>query len=154
MHAYSFKNMFDGLMQARDQTRAAKTVELFGWLMLIESAAIVLAPQTVARLLQLAPLAEQALVFFRIGGMLIGGLGILYVISGRLNAHGFVFASMIDRPLVPPVMATLWLLQIVPASLAIAFSILDFGSFLWTLSAWRADAREQAQAASIAPSGA
>jgi hypothetical protein len=46
---------------------------------------------------------------------------------------------MIDRPLVPPMMLLLWSQGIVPASLALAFSTLDFATFLWTLFAWRAD---------------
>ena len=32
----------------------------------------------------------------------------LYVISGRLDAEGFVVASLLDRPLVPIIMAVLW----------------------------------------------
>ena len=63
----------------------------------------------------------------------------LYVVSGRLNAEGFAFASLLDRPLVPPTMAVLWYLDIVPGPLALAFSIQDFGGFLWTLRAWRAE---------------
>ncbi len=61
----------------------------------------------------------------------------LYIVSGRLNAQGFVFASLLDRPLVPPVMAALWLLNMIPWQLALLFAIQDFGSFLWTLAVWR-----------------
>jgi len=56
-----------------------------------------------------------------------------------LNALGFVFASMLDRPLVPIAMAILWHLEIIPGPLALIFSIQDFGSFLWTLFAWRVE---------------
>jgi hypothetical protein len=63
----------------------------------------------------------------------------LYIASGRLNAEGFVFASMLDRPLVPVAMAILWHLEIIPGPLALIFSIQDFSSFLWTLVAWRAE---------------
>ena len=63
----------------------------------------------------------------------------LYIASGRLNAEGFVFASMLDRPLVPIAMTILWNLEIIPGPLALIFSIQDFGSFLWTLIAWRAE---------------
>jgi hypothetical protein len=79
--------------------------------------------------------------------MLIGGVGMLYVVSGRTTANGFIFASMLDRPLVPPIMALLWYLDIVPGTLALAFSILDFGSFLWTFTAWREDLRTSAEVA-------
>jgi hypothetical protein len=68
-------------------------------------------------------------------------LGMLYVVSGRLNAEGFTFASMLDRPLVPFIMAILWYHGIIPGALALVFSVTDFATFLWTLSAWRAERR-------------
>ena len=89
-------------------------------------------------------LAEQAANYFRLVALLIGGLGMLYIVSGRLNAEGFVFASLLDRPLVPLVMAVLWYLEIIPGPLALLFAIQDFGSFLWTLTAWRAEHRTRA----------
>lgn len=138
---YTFSETMHRMLRAEGQSRAAKTVEIFGWIMLLESLAVLIVPQTVAALLQVAPLSGQATAYFRIGGLLIGGLGMLYVVSGRLNAEGFVFATMLDRPLVPPMMALLWYLGLLPGTLALAFSVLDFGSFLWTLSAWRADRR-------------
>jgi hypothetical protein len=52
-----------------------------------------------------------------------------------------VFASLLDRPLVPPTMLVLWLAGIIPGTLALAFAFDDGSSFLWTLSAWRAEAR-------------
>jgi len=71
--------------------------------------------------------------------LLVCGLGMLYIASGRLSAEGFVFASMLDRPLVPFAMAILWYLEILPGALALIFSIQDFGSFLWTFRAWRTE---------------
>ena len=59
------------------------------------------------------------------------------MVSGRLNAQGFVFASMLDRPLVPPVMAVLWSLGIIPRTLALAFAVSDLAGFLWTYITWR-----------------
>ena len=144
MNTFTFTEMIQGLLHPHNQSRAAKSVEVFGYIMLAESLAILLVPELVAALLQLDPLSAQSATYFRIGGLLIGGLGILYVISGRLSANGFIFASMIDRPLVPPAMLLLWSLRIVPGTLAIAFSMLDFGTVLWTFFAWRADLRERA----------
>jgi len=129
--------MFGRLLRAEGQGRSAKTVEVFGWLILIESGLVLFAPHLVASLLGLPPLAEQAASYFRLVGLLVGGVGMLYVVSGRLNAEGFVFASLLDRPLVPPVMAVLWYLDILPGPLALIFSIQDFSSFLWTLFTWR-----------------
>ena len=97
-----------------------------------------LAPTFVASVLHLPVLTEQGANYFRLVALLVGGVGMLYVVSGRLNSEEFAFASLLDRPLVPPTMAVLWYLEIVPGPLALAFSIQDFGGFLWTLRAWRA----------------
>ena len=61
---------------------------------------------------------------------------------GRLNAEGFVFATLIDRPFVAPTMATLWYLGILPGPLALLFGIEDSVSWLWTLLTWRAEHRQ------------
>lgn len=122
--------------------RAAKTVEVFGWLVLAEGVAVLFAPHLAASALHVPPLGEQAANYFRLVGLLACGIGMLYAVSGRLNAEGFVIASLIDRPLVPPVMAVLWWSDIVPGRWPL-FSIPDFGGFLWTLAAWRADRRER-----------
>jgi hypothetical protein len=139
----SFQEMLRRMLAADGQTRAAKTAEVFGWLVLAEGAVMLLAPHFVASVLHLPTLVGQGANYFRLVGLLASGIGMLYVVSGRLNAEGFIFASMLDRPLVPPVMAVLWFLDFMPGPLALAFSIQDFGGFLWTLKAWRA---EKAQA--------
>ena len=129
--------MFARLISAEGQNRSAKTVELFGWLILIEGVVVVLAPRLAISILGIPPLGDQAASYFRLTGLLVCGVGMLYIASGRLNAEGFVFASMLDRPLVPFAMAILWCLEIIPGPLALIFSIQDFGSFLWTLTTWR-----------------
>ena len=131
--------MFRRLFTAEGQSRSARTVEIFGWLILVEGVSIVLLPQLAVGLLHLPLLVEQAENYFRLVGILVSGVGMLYVVSGRLNAEGFVFASMLDRPLVPIAMAILWHLEIIPGPLALIFSIQDFGSFLWTLVTWRSE---------------
>ena len=134
-----FVETFDRLVTARGQNRSAKSVEVFGWLILFEGTLVLLFPHFVARILNLPPLVEQAANYFRLVGLLVSGLGLIYIASGRLNAAGFVFASLLDRPLVPFAMAILWYLEVIPGPLAIIFSIQDFGSFLWTLKTWRAE---------------
>ncbi len=141
MHS-SFQAMFRQVLAAPGQSRSARTVEVFGWLILVEGSVILFTPHFVAGVLHLPELAEQAANYFRLAGLLVGGLGMLYVVSGRLNAHGFVFASLLDRPLVPFAMAILWYLDILPGPLALAFAAQDLLSFLWTLSAWRAENSE------------
>lgn len=137
----SLGEMFGRMLSAEGQGRPAKTVEVFGWLILAESVGIVFVPQLAVALLHLPEMIDQAENYFRLVGLLVGGLGMLYVAAGRLNAQGFVFASLLDRPLVPPAMLILWLCGILPWQLALAFSVQDFASFLWTLSAWRAEQR-------------
>jgi hypothetical protein len=131
--------MFRRLISAEGQSRSAKTVEVFGWLILIEGTIVLFAPQLALLVLGIAPPGDQATNYLRLVGLLVSGLGMLYIASGRLSAEGFVFASMLDRPLVPVAMAILWHLEIIPGPLALIFSIQDFGSFLWTLFAWRAE---------------
>ena len=90
-------------------------------------------------LLNLPAFTSQSQDYFRLAGLLVGGLGMLYVASGRLNARGLVFASLLDRPLMVLIVIFLWYHDVVPETLALAFAAVDFGGFLWTRSAWRAD---------------
>jgi hypothetical protein len=133
--------MFCRLLRPPIQTRAARSVEAFGWLIFAEAIVLMFAPHFAAALLHLPPLEPQGANYLRLAALLVGGVGMLYIVSGRLNAEGFVFASLLDRPLVPPVMAVLWFLGIIPGPLALVFAIQDFGSFLWTLAAWKAEQR-------------
>ena len=133
--------LFQQLLHATGQSKAARTVELFGWLILVESPLILLKPNWAASLIHLPALDPQAANYFSIVGLLIGGLGMLYVASGRLNAKEFVFASLLDRPLVPVIMLALWWRGIIPGPLAAAFALQDGLSFLWTLFNWRAEQR-------------
>jgi hypothetical protein len=127
------------LLHPGQRSLSSRTVEAFGWLLLLEGSVVVLVPQGVAALLSLPGFSVSAAVYFRLVGLLISGLGLLYVVSGRLNAQGSVFASLIDRPMVPPVMFVLWSLGLCPGILATLFSLQDFLGFLWTLWAWKKD---------------
>lgn len=151
MSTPSFGEMLGRLIRAEGQGRAAKTVEVFGWIILVEGSLMLFAPHLVASVLSLPALAEQAANYLRLVGLLAGGVGMLYVVSGRLNAEGFVFASLLDRPLVPPIMAVMWSQGFIPGPLALVFAVTDFGSFLWTLAAWRAQQRHgRAKSAPVA----
>ena len=54
------------MLRAEGQGRPARTVELFGWLILVEGAVILLASQFVATLLGLPVLEAQAEGYFRL----------------------------------------------------------------------------------------
>lgn len=138
-HVTSTGEMRRRLISAAGQTRSARTVELFGWLIFVEAAFLIFAPHFVASVLHLPVLSEQAANYVRLVGLLVGGVGMLYIVSGRTSAEGFVFASLLDRPLVPFVMAVFWWFGVLHWTLALAFAVQDFGSFLWTLTAWRAE---------------
>jgi hypothetical protein len=131
--------MFRRLLSAEGQSHSAKTVEVFGWLILLEGTIVLFAPHFAISLLGIETLTPRATNYFRLVGLLVCGIGMLYIASGRLTAEGFVFASMLDRPLVPFAMAILWYFEIVAGPLALIFSIQDFGSFLWTLFTWRGE---------------
>ena len=137
----SFGEMFRRLLSAEGQGRPAKTVEVYGWIIFLEGSLILLFPHFIASLLQFGPLNDQGANFLRMVGLLVGGVGMLYTVSGRMNAEGFVFATLLDRPLVPPIVAVLWYLGFLPGTLALLFAIEDFVSFLWTLVVWRRELR-------------
>jgi hypothetical protein len=136
-----FGDLFGRLVSAADRTRTAWTVEAFGWLILAEGALMLLAPGFVAAVLHLPAFAGNGENYFRLAGVLVSGIGMLYVVSGRLNAEGFMFGSLLDRPLVPPLMLALWYFGVLPGALAAVFAVQDFGSFLWTLFTWKAERR-------------
>ncbi len=135
------REMFRRLWARPGQTAAARTVELYGWVLLLEGSVLVLFPVWVAALLHLEAPAAQALAFLRLAGLLIAGIGMLYTVSGRLNAEGFVFATLLDRPLVPPLVAGLWWLGLLPGAFAFLFSVQEIVTFAWTLLAWRRSTR-------------
>ena len=129
------------LLNPSRDSASANTIEVFGWLLLAEGIAIFIAPNGVAAVLDLPDFSAAAAVYFRLVGLLFAGLGVLYTVSGRVNARGFVFASFFDRPMVPFIMAVLWWNDLIPTILAIVFSVQDFGSFLWTAWAWRTEGK-------------
>ncbi len=137
----SFGEMFGKLLHATGQSRASKTVEMHGWLILAEGILIFLFPEQVALLLRFGPLDHDGSMFFRVVALLVAGIGMLYFVSGRMNAEGFVFATLLDRPLVPPIMAVLWYSGKLPGSLALLFAVQELVSFSWTLLTWRAEFR-------------
>jgi len=129
--------MFKRIIDAPGQSGSARSVEIFGWVIFLEGVIILFCPDFVAKVLAFPEYQEQGRNFFRLAGLLVSGLGSLYIVSGRLNSKGFVFASLLDRPLVPPIMLVLWLLEILPGTLALAFVIQDGTGFIWTLVKWR-----------------
>ena len=137
----SLRDALRRLLRPEEQSRSARTVEIYGWALLVEGGLILVGPAIVAGLLQLPEFTEQGERYFRILGLLVAGVGLLYTVSGRMNAEGFVFATLIDRPLVPVIMAILWYRGIVPVALGAVFAAQDFGTFLWTLAAWRQERR-------------
>jgi hypothetical protein len=132
----TFLEMAKRLLHPGQRSLSAKTVEIFGWLLLTEGGVIFFAPHGVAALLSLPDFSASSTTYFRLVGLLIAGLGMLYTVSGRLDAQGFVFASLLDRPIVPLVMLVLWYCDLCPTVLAALFALQDFSSFLWTLWAW------------------
>ena len=131
--------MLRRLMKPGSRTHSARSVEYFGWLDLGLGCVILIAPSLAAWLLRIGALTAHDTSILRMVGVLVAALGMLYVVSGRLNSEGFVVASLLDRPLVPAIMTVLWSRGILPGSIAIAFSVSDFGGFLHTALAWRAD---------------
>src|SRR5439155_19868693 len=89
-----------------------------------------------ARVMYFGPLTPQASGFLRLIGMLVSGFGMLYLLSGRLNGEGFVFATLIDRPFVAPTMSALCYFGALPGPLELLFSFEASARWLWTLLMW------------------
>lgn len=64
--------------------------------MIDEGSIILFASHFAVQILLLPGLMEQAENYFRLVGLLVGGLGMLFIVSGRLNTQGFVCASFLD----------------------------------------------------------
>jgi hypothetical protein len=124
--------MFRRLISAADQSRSAKTVEVFGGLILFEGTIVLLAPRFAISLLGIEPLTPQTTNYFRLAGLLLSVLGMLYIASGRLNAERFVVASMLDRPVVPFAMA---IFEILSGPLALIFQFKTSAAFFGHCSA-------------------
>ena len=133
----TFTEMLRRLLRAEGQGRAAKTVEIYGWVVLVEGAICMSMPQVVATVLGIPPLVGQGVDYFRLAGVWVSGIGLLYILSGRLNANGFVFSTLLDRPLVLPILGVLWYFGMVPGILALGAGLQDLATCLWTLTIWR-----------------
>jgi hypothetical protein len=136
----SLFEMLDRLLRPAHQSRAARSVEYFGWIDFVCGLLILFAPGLAASVLDL-PASDDGLHLLRLVGLLVSGISMLYVVCGRLDSQAFAFASLLDRPIVPVVMAVLYAQRILPGRVALAFSVSDFGGFLWTLTAWQHDVR-------------
>ena len=133
----TFTEMLRRLLRAEGQGRAAKTVEIYGWALLIEGATSMISPHLVATILGIPPLVDQGVDYFRLAAVWVAGIGLLYVLSGRLNANGFVFSTLLDRPLVLPILGILWYFGMVPGILALGAGLQDLVTCLWTWTIWR-----------------
>jgi hypothetical protein len=102
---------------------------------------LLLFPDFMASIMRFGPLTSQSSGFLRLIGMLVSGFGMLYLLSGRLSAEGFVFATLIDRPFVAPTMAALWYFGALPGALPLLLAFEDSASWLWTLLTWHAERR-------------
>ena len=84
----SYRELFAQLLRATVLSRAAKTIEICGWLIFAEGIFIFVFPQPVARLLRFGPLHHEGVTSVRLAVLLVAGIGMLYLVSGRMNADG------------------------------------------------------------------
>jgi hypothetical protein len=138
MTTQTLNRIFKPLINAGPLTLVSRSIEIFGWIDLLLGLLILIAPRFTAAVFHLPPLSPLDTGLLRVVGALVIMLGALYIINGRLNGMGFAIGTLLDRPLVPLIMATLWYRHVLPGPLAAAFSIVDFGGFLATVFAWRA----------------
>jgi mono/diheme cytochrome c family protein len=141
MTTQALNQILQRLIKQGSLTLVFRSIEIFGWIDLVLGLFILITPAFTAAIFHLPPLSPLDISLLRIVGALVTTIGTLYVINARFNSLGFAVASLLDRPLVPLIMAWLWYKRILPGPLAASFSIVDFGGFLLTAFAWRADLR-------------
>ena len=76
MSTAQFSDLFRRLFTAEGQSRTARTVELFGWLIFVESASLLffrISSRRCCIFLRSPPLAEQGANYLRLVGVLVGG---------------------------------------------------------------------------------
>jgi hypothetical protein len=139
MTTQALNQMLRRLIEPEPLTRVSRSIEIFGWVDLALGLLILIAPRFTATLFHLPPPFPLDVSPLRVVGVLVTTLGVLYILNGRFNSQGFAVGALLDRPLVPLIMAVLWHNHILPRSLAASFSIVDFSGFLATAFAWRAD---------------
>ena len=66
--------MFKRLLSPPEQSRAAKTVEIYGWIIFVEGGLLLLFPDFMASVMHFGPLTPQSSGFLRLIGMLVSGL--------------------------------------------------------------------------------
>ena len=66
--------MFPRLISAAGQSRSAKTVEIFGWLILVEGTLVLFAPNFALAVLGIDAPLPQAGNYFRLVGLLVCGV--------------------------------------------------------------------------------
>ena len=86
-----FAEIVHRLLVARGQSRSAKSVEVFGWLILFEGSLVVLFPHFVALILNLPALVEQAANYFRLVGLLVSGAGYALHCQRSIEWRGICF---------------------------------------------------------------
>ena len=73
------------------------------------------------------------------------GLTLDYVLSELREREpaSIEIVTLLDRPLVAPIVGTLWYFGMLPGPLALLFAIEDSSSWVWTLLIWRAEQRDK-----------
>ena len=90
--------MFKRLLSPPEQSHAAKTVEIYGWIIFLQGGLLLLFPDFMARLMHFGPLTPQASGFLRLIGMLVSGFGMLYVLCPEWTSQcGRLCICHIDR---------------------------------------------------------
>lgn len=124
------------------QTRAARSAEVFGWLMLAIGFITLLFPGFTSSLLKLTSVGfSPGANYLQLIGLLIGGLGMLFVVGGSLDTDGFVATAVSAQLLAPLLIALSWWLAGIPGGLAIPFIVVSLAGVFWALVAIHNDLR-------------
>jgi hypothetical protein len=82
------------------------------------------------------PPGRPGIELFSPGGGGVAGIGLLYLLSAA-SMHGFCFPTLLDQPLVLPLLGVLWYFGMVAGTIALVAGLQDLLTSLWTFMVWR-----------------
>ena len=114
-------------------TKAARSVLLFGYYLVVTGVVLYTVPNILLNLLRLPPTTEP---WIRVIGIPVGAMGVLHVAAARANIVAFFRVSIWTR-IIPVIgFSLLALLRLAPPSLVL-FGLVDGATALWTRAALR-----------------
>ena len=116
-------------------TKSAFTIKAFGYYLLALGVVLILAPNMLLKIFQMATTTE---VWIRVVGVLVFNIGVYYLYAAKSEARAFFRASVYTRIFVLVSFITFAMAGLV-SPIIIFFGAIDFAGGMWTLSALKTE---------------